>query len=309
MDSKTADAALAIAQAARYSGVVSAHCCSSPQLFQRVYATGGFITEPTAPPAGWIATERQDKAESDPRYLFGFGWGSDMNGLAAQPGPASGPTITYPFTSYDGRVTFTREQWGQRTFDINTDGLANYGMYADWLQQVQIAGGPQVMADMFQGAEAYLEMWERADGVPSMTCLPSRERFGAGGLGSSIRLGDSTVAALYRAGQPLSRPGRSYRYCAGVTAVFNGAGRVAMITSTARGDRAGGIRPGMSARALRRRHAHRLARGLWTGRRLRSGARYVYGVRGRRIRFVALVAAPDVHRLKILRSDLAAAGL
>ncbi len=33
MDSKTAAAALAIAQSEHYSGVVSAHCCSSPQLF------------------------------------------------------------------------------------------------------------------------------------------------------------------------------------------------------------------------------------------------------------------------------------
>ena len=34
-------------------------------------------------------------------------------------------------------MTFTREQWGNRTFDLNTDGLANYGMYADYLQELQ----------------------------------------------------------------------------------------------------------------------------------------------------------------------------
>jgi hypothetical protein len=308
MDSKTADAALSIVSAAHYSGVVSAHCCSSPQLFQRIYATGGFITEPTSPPAGWVATERQDKAESDSKYLFGFGWGSDMNGLAAQPGPASGPTVTYPFTSYDGRVTFTREQWGQRTFDINKDGLANYGMYADWLRQVQLEGGPQVMADMFGGAEAYLEMWERADGVPAESCIPPRERFGAAGLGSSIRLGDTAQDALFRAGQPLSRPGRSYRYCSGVSSVFNSAGAVSLIASTARGDRAGGIRPGASARQVRAR-AHRVMRGVWLGRRLASGARYVYGVRGRRVWFVGVVARRDGHSARALRSDLAAAGV
>src|ERR1039457_5009212 len=38
MDSKTATAALSIAAARHYSGVVSAHCCSSPQLFQQIYA-------------------------------------------------------------------------------------------------------------------------------------------------------------------------------------------------------------------------------------------------------------------------------
>jgi hypothetical protein len=312
MDSKTADAALAIASAAHYAGVVSAHCCSSPQLFQRLYATGGFITEPPSAAAGWVAIERQDKSVRDPRYLFGFGWGSDMNGLAAQPGAASGPAITYPFTSYDGRVTFTREQWGQRTFDLNKDGLANYGMYADWLRQVQLAGGPQVMADVFRGAEAYLEMWERASGVPATGCLSGRSRFSPRGLGSSIRLGDSNIAALYRAGQPVSRPGRSYRYCVAgrvrAAAVFDRRGRVALVLSRAAGNRAGGIGGGSPVRLVRRR-ARRLAPGLWVGRRMRTGARYVYGVRGARVSYVAVVSAGVARRRGAVRADLAAGGV
>jgi hypothetical protein len=176
MDSKTADAALAIAQSEHYSGVVSAHCCSSPQLFGRIYSTGGFISEPVGPPQAFVTTERDDKAHSSPKYAFGFGYGSDMNGLAEQPGPDSADPVRYPFKSYDGKVTFTREVWGDRAFDINTDGLANYGMYADWLQAVQQAGGRSIVDDMMHGAEAYLEMWQRADGVPGTTCRPRAER-------------------------------------------------------------------------------------------------------------------------------------
>jgi hypothetical protein len=316
MDSKTATAALSIAEAAHYSGVVSAHCCSSPQLFKQIYDTGGFISEPAAPATAFVATEKVDKSESDPKYHFGFGWGSDMNGLADQPGPSSGTPITYPFKSYLGNVTFTKEQWGQRTFDLNTDGVANYGMYADWLRDLQVVGGPQMMSDMFQGAESYLEMWERAYGVPAMTCRPAGERFSAVGLGRTLRLGDTSEAALYRAGQPLSRPGRSYRYCvsgptapgAAVVSVFNTRGRVTMVTSTARGDLAGGIGPGASARRLGRR-ARRLMPGVWVGRSLRSGARYVYGVRGGRVRFVAVAAALELRSAARLRSDLHVAGL
>ncbi len=54
-----------------------------------------------------------------------------MNGLAEESQPTSGDPIPYPFTSYDGRGTFTREQWGQRVFDLNKDGVANYGMFPD----------------------------------------------------------------------------------------------------------------------------------------------------------------------------------
>jgi hypothetical protein len=314
MDSKTATAALAIAQAAHYSGVISAHCCSSPQLFAGVYATGGFISPPAESAAAFVATWKADKALSSPKYHFGLGYGSDMNGLAEQPGPSSG-AIAYPFQSYDGRVTFTREQWGQRTFDLNTDGVANYGMYADWLHELQVLGGRPMMADMFQGAEAYLETWERADGVPATSCRPAREQFSSRGLGPTIRLGDTSEAALYRAGQPLSRPGRSYRYCvtrgagsrAAVTAVFDGGGRIATIASTAPGDRAGAIGPGSSARRLSRR-AHRLTTGVWVGAELRGGARYVYGVQGGRIRFVAVSTASELRKPALLRSDLNAAG-
>jgi hypothetical protein len=316
MDSKTATAALSIAAAQHYSGVVSAHCCSSPQLFQQIYQTGGFISEPAGPAASFVAVEKADKALSSPKYHFGFGWGSDMNGLAEQPGPSSGTPITYPFQSYDGRVTFTREQWGQRTFDLNTDGVANYGMYADWLHDLQVVGGGPMMADMFQGAESYLQMWERADGVPAMSCRPAQERFTNVGLGQAIRLGASTEAALYHAGQPLSRPGRAYRYCvtgaadrgSAVIAVFNARGRVVMIASTAPGDRAGGIAPGHPARRLDRR-ARRLMPGVWVGHRLRAGARYVYGVRGGRVRFVAVATAPELRRAALLQSGLRAAGL
>ncbi len=233
MDSKTATAALAIAAASHYSGVVSAHCCSSPQLFKQVYATGGFVTPPVEPTNAFVSSWKSDMAVKDAAYHVGFGWGSDENGLGAQPGPSNTP-ISYPFKSYGGNVTFSREQWGQRTFDLNTDGLANYGMYADWLHSLQLTGGTQLTNSMFQGAEAYLEMWERADGVPATRCLPARDRLTPTGIGP-IRVGETARTVLYRAGQPVSRPGHSYTYCisgrrgAPIRAVFNSRGRIAKV--------------------------------------------------------------------------------
>ena len=153
------------------------------------------------PTEGFAGTLKADRAQRNPRYAFGFGWGSDLNGLGAQPGPTVSAPIRYPFKSYDGGVTFSRERWGQRVFDFNKDGLANYGMYADWLRQLQSVGGRPMMNDMFRGAEAYLDAWERAYGVAAASCRPARERFTKGGLGRALRLGSSTRATLYRAGQ------------------------------------------------------------------------------------------------------------
>jgi hypothetical protein len=305
MDSATATAALSIAESSHYSGVVSAHCCSSSQLFDRIYATGGFVTEPVAPAAAFIATERADKAESSSRYHFGFGWGSDMNGLADQPGPSPSTPITYPFKSYDGRVTFTREQWGDRSFDLNADGLANYGMYADYLQELQQLGGRPLMNDMFQGAEGYLQMWERAYGVPATRCLQTGGRFTGKGVGS-LALGQTPTTSLYAAGQPVSRPGRAYRYCVAgrgtaAVAVFNTRGRIVLIGSTARGERAGALRIGSRVRAAGRR----LFGSVWLAR----GGRYIYGTRRGHVRFVAAVTRTDARSHARLRSDLRVAAL
>src|SRR5205085_1060053 len=116
MSSKTATAAVAIAEQQHYPGVVSAHCCSSPQLFARIYRLGGFVDPPVQPASSFVTQWRNDKALRAARYPFGFGWGSDENGLGDQPGPSAATPIKYPFKSFDGRVTFRREQWGQRTF-------------------------------------------------------------------------------------------------------------------------------------------------------------------------------------------------
>jgi hypothetical protein len=167
-------------------------------------------------------------------------------------------------------------------------------------------------ADMFNGAEAYLQMWERAEGVHATSCRPAGERFTSVGLGA-IHLGDGTISALYRTGQPSSRPGRSYRYCVAgakgtVSSVFDGGGFVALIASTAPGHLAGGIGVGAPARQVHSR-ARRLIPGVWVGGKLRGGARYLYGIRGGRVRYVALATATELRSKARLRADLQAAGV
>lgn len=136
MDEKTADATLDIVESRGYPGVINSHGgWSSNASIDRILAAGGMSTI-----------------------------GTDINGLGGQPGPNASQPITYPFTSRDGRVTFDRQQWGERTFDINTDGVAQYGVYADWIERERVAHGEEAMRSIFgpRGAEAYLQMWERA---------------------------------------------------------------------------------------------------------------------------------------------------
>ena len=75
--------------------------------------------------------------------------------------------MTYPFRSYDGRMTVRQPSTGERTWDYNTDGVANYGLYLDWLEELRDAArAGRSCATCCRGPEAYLQMWERAAGVP-----------------------------------------------------------------------------------------------------------------------------------------------
>jgi hypothetical protein len=69
----------------------------------------------------------------------------------------------YPFKSYDGRVTFDRQISGERVFDLNVDGVAHYGLYPDYIQDIRMQpGGEEAVQYLFRSAEAYLQMWERS---------------------------------------------------------------------------------------------------------------------------------------------------
>ena len=99
-------------------------------------------TRPTASRTDW----REARANRDSRFFFGIGFGSDINGLHAQPVPRSDAAqnpVRYPFRSFDGGSVIDRQHSGTRTYDINTDGVDHYGLYPDWIEDLrQVAGQP-----------------------------------------------------------------------------------------------------------------------------------------------------------------------
>jgi hypothetical protein len=266
------------------------------------------------PAPDWINTWRTTKAQSDPRFYFGFGYGSDQNGLSSQPGPRDGPNpVKYPFKSFDGHVTFQRQRSGLRVFDFTKDGIAHYGLFPDWWEDIRRAGGAEAVADMARGAEAYLEAWERVEGVPSGS-MPAREqvtRRGAGGL----RLRDSTSRLLRRGGQPQVRGDRVWSWSVRgqrnrgktVAAALTPAGDVALVGTDVSESDARRVRVGDAATRLRGR-ARAIGKGLFV-RRAGRRARFVYGVRDGRVRFVGVATRAASQTRAPLRRYLGLAGL
>jgi hypothetical protein len=313
MSQRAVDATIRLAEQRHYAGVISPHGWMDPRNWPRIWALGGMAFPNSGSASGFVEDWRNQRPAGTP-YYFGWGWGADLGGLATQgaPVPSDSPArVTYPFRSLDGAVTVDRQRTGKRTFDYPTEGVAHYGLYADWIDEVRKLGGPQIVDDLLRGPEAYLQMWERAAGVPSTTCLSRRARLKRG-LGP-IRLGMDFRTLLQSAGQPLRRT-RAWTYCVkdsgsrGAAAVLNPEGSVALIASAARGHRAGGIRPGARLVKLRGR-AKRVGRGIWVARNAekakasktsRAKTRIVYLVRKKRVLTVA-IAGPQVRGRKALR--------
>ncbi|GAA2655497.1 hypothetical protein [Paractinoplanes durhamensis] len=174
MGVKTAGAVLDMAEKAGYNGLAAVHSWSDRSMTARVAKDGGFVAgyAYSASDAGndlpdFLSEWRANRAAADPSVLTTYGLGSDVNGLAEQPGArldAGTKPLAYPFTAPNGAV-FGKQVFGQRTWDLNTDGVAQYGLYADWITDVlRYAGsdGAELKREFMSGAEAYVRMWEKS---------------------------------------------------------------------------------------------------------------------------------------------------
>ena len=168
MSVKARQQALDLLAARGYPGVISSHSWATPDAYDRIYAAGGF----TAPYAGdstgfagaWQERRAAARAAGGDGF-FGIGFGADSNGLGTQGGPRQGAAanpVTYPFVGLGG-VIVDRQVSGERVFDINRDGVAHYGLYPDWIEDLRKIAGDEIVDDLGRGAEGYLRTWERAE--------------------------------------------------------------------------------------------------------------------------------------------------
>lgn len=175
LSAKASVQVLDIAEAAKYPRVISSHSWTDKVNYGRIIALGGFVgsygsttheaIKKPGDSSGFVENWQYTRDHRDPSKFFGFGYGSDTNGFAPQ-GAArktnTAPPVSYPFTAFDGTV-MDRQRMGNRLFDINTDGRAQYGMTPDWIEDGRLvagAAGDQFQADMANGSEAYLRTWE-----------------------------------------------------------------------------------------------------------------------------------------------------
>src|SRR5690625_112395 len=164
MSVKAADRTFETLEAADYPGVVSSHSWMDDHWTKRLYRLGGFKAEyPSS--AESFASHGHETAGIRDEFDVGLGIGTDMNGLGGWPAPEgedSPDAVDYPYESLDGTQRVNRQVTGERTWDVNLDGMAHYGLVPDWLEQVRQASDGALTDDLMRGAESYLQTWEGA---------------------------------------------------------------------------------------------------------------------------------------------------
>jgi hypothetical protein len=252
------EAAEAEGRAPIQPSVISSHSWANDVVYQRIYQLDGFIGPRTAPADRFVDEWARQRAWADrwapEGHRFGLGYGADTNGLGSQPGPRSEPAEP---VDYDagwqapiGDVTIGQHTSGVRTYDITEDGVAHYGLFADWFRELQLSAeekeaagqleagaSEQMMTDMLGAAESYLQLWERSVHAGN-DCVDDQSRLQAGDL--HALLGLNVEGFMTAAGQPLDRDGAAYVYCVEgeggtvglVEVTFDGAGVAREVAAT-----------------------------------------------------------------------------
>jgi microsomal dipeptidase-like Zn-dependent dipeptidase len=87
---------------------------------------------------------------------IGIGIGTDTNGMAKMPRPGT-RDLRY------GK-NFPKSKTLAKEWDYKVDGVAHYGMFADFLRDVEMeSDGKAVIAELWYSAEKFARMWERCE--------------------------------------------------------------------------------------------------------------------------------------------------
>ena len=160
---------LAMAEARHYP-LVSSHTDTggfwTPSDLRRLYALSGFATARPDTAANLAQKILSFRGYVGEGQFLGVGIGSDTGGFNSAPGPdpaAASHPLQYPFRSYDGNVQFFCQLAGTHVFNLNKDGVADYGLYPDLFAYMrQQPGGEEASRLLFRSAEGYLRTWEAA---------------------------------------------------------------------------------------------------------------------------------------------------
>src|SRR5215472_2432876 len=90
------------------------------------------------------------------------GFGTDTNGLATGMPARPGSAVRYD-------ASFPKSRLGDKEWDYNRDGVAHYGMLADFLKDARTApnGANLIENNLMQGAQYFVDTWKKCESLRS----------------------------------------------------------------------------------------------------------------------------------------------
>jgi hypothetical protein len=132
----------------------------------------------------YTAAMAKRAASGKDALLFGFGYGTDTNGLSGQSAPRGNPVnpINYPFALFSGPPFNTMSEFDGvqavifdkpnsldvdgnevRSWHQDLDGNAHYGMLTDFVEEIALDGSAEQTRHLFNSAEVFLRTWKRTE--------------------------------------------------------------------------------------------------------------------------------------------------
>ena len=206
-----------------YHGVVSSHSWATPDAYPRIYEEGGFITPYAGDSSGLRRQVAHPRRLGGPALLLGHRLrrgherprraGQPARRLGLEPGhlPVQGPRRASP--SAARRPASAR---GTSTPTASRSTASTPTGSRTWPRSPapSAADGRNIDDDIARGPEAYLQMWERAEGIEPDSCRNPSLRRQVSAVSRLIRPGMSTRAVMKAVGQPYTRLGRAFGFCA-----------------------------------------------------------------------------------------------
>ncbi|WP_345313548.1 sphingolipid ceramide N-deacylase [Gordonia alkaliphila] len=162
---KSLNRVLQIAEAHKYPGVTSTHSWTDKSVYNRILALGGTVGLYGGAPEDFVQDWRTLRSHlKSGAAPLGLSFGADTNGLGTQGSPrenAAADPVRYPYRSENGTLMY-RQVSGTKSFDVNVDGNAHYGLIPDWIQSMRLEAGAQgdtLVADMYRAANSKVDQW------------------------------------------------------------------------------------------------------------------------------------------------------
>lgn len=128
----------------------------TPDQYARIAALGGMagVGWQNQTAQGWL---NNAQAVRDAMDGAAVGFGTDINSLVTSPPPRGGSMVDYS--------VFPQARMGARTWDYNEEGVAHYGLVPDYMRDMELLGGTDMVDSLFDGAERFAQMWALSEAV------------------------------------------------------------------------------------------------------------------------------------------------